>query len=391
LKSIMKVPWGGRHLASLTPVVVSALWISVGGVRADAPADGVGTLRCAYPVFRLTLLRESESGPKPSFVKVSGTNGRAEIAPGRYSVFNWEVEVRDKKGQTWLAAGNMLPRPIEVRAGADTQLPLAMPLQAHLYTIPESQEILFRINYTGSQGERVRDIKVDGVLPPQPLLKIVDPGGKVVQGLAFKPGCCGTGMLTWTAPPALRGRFKAVPDVKMGPFPVEIGGGVDFELADGRLRMPAARIGNPAPDFSLIAADASTVQLSFLRDRPVLLCFLSSSDESRALATALAARTEIAEHAHMLAIFTDPEQTEGTAVDQFRTATHFPGPVLLDQILTATLEYQSAVVPRIWLIGKDGRINYTNADPRSPAERVVSEVVTALATAQPSASGTRAR
>lgn len=360
-----------------------ALWLAAATGWGDADGGGMGTLRCDYPVFRLTLLREAAPGVAQGFVKVSGTNGRAELAPGRYSVFNWEVEAPDQRQRTWHAAGNMQSLPLEIRSGGETQLTLATPLRAHLFTIPESKEILFRINYAGSQGERVREIKVDGAFPPQPSLKIVDPAGKVVQTLVFKPGCCGNGTMTWTAPPALRGRFRAVPDVKMGPFPIDAGRGLDFELADGRFRMPAPKVGNPAPDFALIAADAATVQLSFLRDRPVVLCFFGAGADSRAVATALAARREIAEGAHMLAIYTDPALTEGSVVDQFRSETHFAGPVLLDQILTATLEYQSAAVPRVWLIGADGRIRYTNSAPELPAERIAGEVARLLTAPSP--------
>jgi peroxiredoxin len=143
--------------------------------------------------------------------------------------------------------------------------------------------------------------------------------------------------------------------------------------------MPEPKVGNPAPDFALIGADAATVQLSFLRHRPVVLCFLSGSDESQAMAAALARRPEVAGRARLVAVFTDPELTSLTATEHFRTATGFTGPVLLDQILGATLEYHAAECPRVWVISSAGVIVYTNRDPAAAPKAVADEVVAALA------------
>jgi hypothetical protein len=175
--------------AGVVLLSAGASLIGMGGAPCGASlADAAGTIRVNYPVFRMTLFPEGEPDGGPRFRKIEGQDGKASVPPGRYAVLNWEVESRDTRGRTWKVVGNMLPRSIEVRAGDETRVPLAAPLQAHLYTFPAAQTALFRMTYTGSMGERVREIRVDGVEPAPPWLQILDAAGKVIEVLPFEPG-----------------------------------------------------------------------------------------------------------------------------------------------------------------------------------------------------------
>jgi hypothetical protein len=136
----------------------------------------------------MTLFPEGGDTAERRFLKVEGQQGRAEVGAGRYAVLNWEVETDDLQGRHWKVVGNMLPRSIDVRAGEETRVPLAMPLQAHLYSFPGAPTVLFRMTYTGSSGERIREIRVNGVEPTPPWLRILDSRGHVAAVLPFEPG-----------------------------------------------------------------------------------------------------------------------------------------------------------------------------------------------------------
>src|SRR5438128_1756506 len=116
----------------------------------------------------------------------------------------------------------------------------------------------------------------------------------------------------------------------MGPFPVQVGTGIDFDLTASRLHLPEPEVGNPAPDFALLAADGTTVQLTFLRGRPVVVSFFCHCALCDALATALSKRAEIAQRARLLAVSTDPEMVSPALIEVFRQKTGFTGLMLND-------------------------------------------------------------
>jgi peroxiredoxin len=359
--------------------VLAAVWTLAGAGSVAQAQTAPGIVRAAYPVFRMTLFPEGERDPgQPRFLKVEGRDGRAEVPPGRYAVLNWEVETADAKGRQWKVTGNMLPRSIEIRPEAETQVPLAAPLQAHLFSFPGAPQVLFRVTYTGAMGERVREIRVDGAEPPPPWLRIQDTSGKVIEAIQLKPGCSGTCVLAWEARPSLQGRFRASLEMKLGPFPVATGPPLEFELKGGRLFLPPPRIGNLAGDFVLLGTDAATLQLGFLRDRPVVLAFLCRCERCAAVATALSKQTVVRERAHVLAIFADPEITTTTVTDEFRAKTGFTGPILLDQTNGVTSQYEAHSAPRVFVVGRDGLIHYAGPPSGASGESIAAQVGTII-------------
>jgi peroxiredoxin len=322
----------------------------------------------------LSLLPDRADG-EASLVRVEGKQGRATLPAGSYMVLDWQIEALDKNGRKWKLTGDWLPQRLEIRAGKESLLRLATPLRAHLMVYPEAEPASFRVRYTGPAGERVNTITMDELPPPLPILRVSDAQGKIVQSVTFQPGCgC---LLPWKAPAGMRGRYKAIVDVKMGPFPVEVGPGTVFDLADSVLQLPEPSPGNPAPDAVLTALDGSTVQFSFLRDRPIVLGFLCRCDACRALATALSKQADLKRRAHVLAVLTEPE-IGSVEADDFRTTTGFPGIVFQDPERNAIRRYRAIDHPRVFVIGTDGRIRLSIGGQDLPAGQVAAEIGKAL-------------
>jgi peroxiredoxin len=184
-------------------------------------------------------------------------------------------------------------------------------------------------------------------------------------------------MLSWRVPDNLNGRFRAILEVKMGPFPVDVGREIAFDLAASRLRLPEPLPGQPAPDFVLPGMDETTVQLSFLRDRPVVLCFFCPCDACRALASALAKRVPAGGRPYVLAVFSDP-LLASTDVDDFRQATGFTGAALRDADRSASFRYRVFELPRVFVVGADGCLRHASDGREGGAEQAAAAVIAAL-------------
>lgn len=123
------------------------------------------------------------------------------------------------------------------------------------------------------------------------------------------------------------------------------------------LAAPAvATVGSLAPQFDLPVLGQPTrrVALSTLRGRPVIVVFncgcKACSDFDRRLAFA-APRLR---HAQVVAVTANPSAYEGRKMDQFRRATGFRWPILVDERMEATRRYGANDCPRAWLVGGDG-------------------------------------
>lgn len=365
-----------RVLASAALLLLFAPGIS----RAEGAAAGVGYIRTRYSKFEVSLLPVTPvPGTSGKALNIRAVEGRAPVPAGEYYISNWMVETDDAEGHHWYAKGNMLPDPITVRAGAETRVKLAEPLQAHLIVFGAQDPIGFRLELTGAYGERCREIRRDGQSMPQPQLEILDDKGRLVERFPFVGRCGGTCLTTWAAPPRLKGRFTALISADFGGgIPVEVGAGTSFMLESSRLSMPKAAVGSAAPEFALTAADATLNQLSFLRGKPVLLCFFCSCELCRAAATELGKHPEVGKRARVFAVFSDPTYADITVAEAFQKDTAFPGRLLLDLAANVTLQYQSPECPHLWVIDGTGIARHSTPDPHAPAAKVVGDALQAL-------------
>jgi peroxiredoxin len=364
----------------LAPMALALLLLSPGLGRTESAATSVGYIRTRYQKFEVSLLAAKPvPGSSGKALNIPSVDGRAPVPPGEYYISNWMVAADDAEGHHWYAKGNMLPDPITVRAGEETRVRLAEPLQAHLIVFGAQDPIGFRLELTGPHGERCREIRRDGQSMPQPRLEILDDKGRLVVRFPFIGRCGGTCLTTWAAPPQLKGRFTALISADFGGgIPVEVGAGTSFRLESSRLSMPKAAVGSPAPEFALTAADATLNQLSFMRGKPVLLSFFCSCDLCRAVATEMGKHPEIAKRARVFAVFSDPSYAETSVAEAFQKETGYPGRLLLDLAANVTLQYQSPECPHLWVIDGTGIARYSTPDPHAPASKIVADAIAAL-------------
>src|SRR5438094_10493094 len=121
------------RLCALVPLLAAAP--HPGPCRASEGVPAVGFIRSRYQQFTVLLLPVkpgTRPAGAPAVVTVKGVDGRGAVAPGEYYVSNWMVAGDDPEGHHWYANGDMLQEPITIRAGQETRVRVADPLQAHV-------------------------------------------------------------------------------------------------------------------------------------------------------------------------------------------------------------------------------------------------------------------
>jgi peroxiredoxin len=360
----------------------ASLALFAGTARAAEPAatgsdPARGTIRTRYPEFNL-LVTSAGSGEKAGVgvERVEGRDGAAQIAAGSYYILEWRLNTRDAAGRKWEAVGNAWPDPVVVPAGGTVVAPLATPVRACLQGTENNGQYHFHLEYTGPYGERCRSITVDGGPPPPPTVRILDAHGRVVGRTQFGSKCGGTCHAAWQIPAGLTGHFRAVPEPKLGPIPVDVGAGLSFELRASRVVNLPPRVGQPAPEFTLVTHSGQTLQLGFLRRRPVILNFFCNCGLCHAFATELGRAADLREKAEILVVTADAGVAED---DAFRHETGLAATYIHDSPPVIAPRYASEACPRCWLIDTNGIIRYVNADRLMPAKKLVTDLRTALA------------
>jgi peroxiredoxin len=221
---------------------------------------------------------------------------------------------------------------------------------------------------------------VDGAAPTPPVVRIFDAKGRAVGRTRFAKKCGGTCHASWPIPKGLVGRFRAVPQPQLGPLRLDVGVGISFDLQASRVVYMPPAVGRAAPDFSLTSPQGQTVQLGFLRDRPVLLCFFCNCGLCRAFAAEIA-RGDLPRKARVLVVASDSEVAEEAA---FRKETGLTEALYFhDAPPVVALRYASEECPRCWLIDTKGIVRYVNPERLMPAKEVVAGLRAALAPPAP--------
>lgn len=368
-------PWVGLFFL-LTALLAPA------PLHASDASAAEGTIRVPYPRFGLLLMPVAEPGQEPRDEGwQEGEEGVTRLPAGRYHLMAWRVETTDKNGRRWRARGNAWPEPITVPAGGVVELPLGAPLQAQLQAVEANGAMHFHLEYAGTRGERCSGILVDGEAPAPPVVRIYDAKGTVIGRTRFKEKCGGTCHAAWPIPNGLVGRFRAVPEPRLGPLQLDVGRGVAFELKESRVVYPPPVVGRPAPDFTLITSRGQSLQLGFLKDQPVLLCFFCDCGLCRAFASALARAEDLARQARILVVASDAAVAEH---ESFRKETGLTAAEYFhDSPPVTAVRYASEECPRCWLIDTEGIVRYVNPERLMPAAKLVADLRAALAPPAP--------
>jgi peroxiredoxin len=331
-----------------------------------------GIVRANVPTFKLVL--NSLDGIE----EVKGTNGRAEVAPGSYTVMRWTAQAKDAKGRLWEARGGLMPRPLEVRAGRETRVRLGDPIRVVMRGFFALNPVSFRLEFAGTEGELFEGVFVDGETATPPRLHIRDSTGKLVADQQFKAGCKGTCLISWKSPPGARGRFVATAVPNYGPFRTLLVSPLEFTLNGKQATVVPPRFGSVAPDFRLQTTGSEIIQLSLQRGRPVVLAFFCRCGLCHEVAKAIATAPGIAEKAKVLAVFGDQAITDPKEEKAFREDTGFTAPFLIDLSVEAGTLYDSTRCPRVWVIDPKGIVRYRSVSQTTPPSQIVGEVLKAL-------------
>lgn len=163
--------------------------------RADGSTLGVtparvplATVRSNYPRFSLMLASDD------SLLTIEGKSSRARVPPGKYRVVAWNIEQQAPDGK-WEIQGSGAARPdakepdliVEKKSGASFRLPT--PLVAEVgYTPMGPREFNFILSLTTASGQRVNNVLVNGRMPEEPVLRLLDETGNEVAKLKFHYG-----------------------------------------------------------------------------------------------------------------------------------------------------------------------------------------------------------
>ncbi|MDH7600459.1 MAG: hypothetical protein QHH07_12645, partial [Sedimentisphaerales bacterium] len=181
--------------------------------RADDEA--VGFLRVPEALASVTLA-DSDSA-----FRLRPRHKAYVLEPGTYRVVHWSMNRKDRRGDTWTAAGSS-PRPERsaIVITAETELTLdgiGEPLVSRVTVKGLLGQYQIGHELLGPMGEQVT-LEVNGRRPPPPKVRILD-SGRYDRTLSFAYGLSGTCTLSWREPAKIRRPVVFTAQVA-GPFKV---------------------------------------------------------------------------------------------------------------------------------------------------------------------------
>ncbi|HEV2446790.1 MAG TPA: peroxiredoxin, partial [Candidatus Sulfopaludibacter sp.] len=130
-------------------------------------------------------------------------------------------------------------------------------------------------------------------------------------------------------------------------------------------------VGTPAPDFTLPDDSGSSVKLSALRGRSVVLVFYPGDDTPGCTKQLCQFRDDWAEARRLGVEVFGVNPQSGRKHQKFRNKFHFPFPLLVDkgQKVAELYKADGLIVRRtVYLIGPDGRIRFARRGMPNPSE-----------------------
>jgi hypothetical protein len=103
-------------------------------------------------------------------------NGRADVPVGKYTLFRWQTDRRDRSGVEWKISGYDFPRAlrVDVAAGGQTQLDCGEPARARVGADRTGEDWQIGVCLTGRLDETVKIAMGNGSAPPAPNLRIAN-------------------------------------------------------------------------------------------------------------------------------------------------------------------------------------------------------------------------
>ncbi|HBO46011.1 MAG TPA: hypothetical protein DD670_19225, partial [Planctomycetaceae bacterium] len=153
--------------------------ITINGTGNEPVAVPEGEWRLLSYTIDLTSEKKAEDAAKPQ------ADEPPAAQPGRM------VRAGTPKVTRASGAGTTAVRPVRVAKDETVLLPFGPPYTVALNPPvfrPGNDEMVFNLKLTGSGGEPLTSLMVDGARPPEPTIKILDPNGEIVVEGKFKYG-----------------------------------------------------------------------------------------------------------------------------------------------------------------------------------------------------------
>ncbi|NLE38848.1 MAG: hypothetical protein GX621_12560, partial [Pirellulaceae bacterium] len=153
--------------------------ITINGAGGEPIAVPEGEWQLLSYTIDLTSEKKTEDAAKPQ------ADEPPAAQPGR------AIRVGTPKVTRASGAGTTAVRPVRVAKNETVLLPFGPPYAVALAPPvfrPGNDEMVFNLKLTGSGGEPLTSLMVDGARPPEPTIKILDPTGEIVVEGKFKYG-----------------------------------------------------------------------------------------------------------------------------------------------------------------------------------------------------------
>jgi len=170
------------------PVQVDGAWyvVSVDGLKASAaPIDGKGG-KISVKGARWTCTLAS----KKYFLTVTGAADPVAVPADSYRVLGYSLTMPAATGSRGpRISGSAGTKPVEVKPGQCTQLPLGSPIKATVTAKKSAGKVVFSLDQTDPVGAKVGSVLVaGGKRPPKPSIEVVSAAGAVVYTASLEYG-----------------------------------------------------------------------------------------------------------------------------------------------------------------------------------------------------------
>ena len=170
------------------PVQVDGAWyaVSVDGMKASAtPIDGKGG-KISVKAAQWTCTLAS----KKYFLTVTGGADPVAVPADSYRVLRYSLTMPAAAGSRGpRISGSAGSKPIEVKAGQCTPLPLGSPIEATVTARISAGKVVFSLNQTDPVGAKVGSVLgAGGKRPPKPSIEVVSAAGAVVYTASLEYG-----------------------------------------------------------------------------------------------------------------------------------------------------------------------------------------------------------
>ena len=170
------------------PVQVDGAWyvVSVDGLKASAARIKGKSGKISVGGAQWTCMLASEK----YFLTVTGGADPVAVPADSYRVLRYSLTMPADTGSRGpMISGSAGTKPVEVKAGQCTQLPLGSPIKATVTAKKSDGKVVFSLDQTDPVGAKVDSVLVaGGKRPPKPSIEVVSADGAVVYTASLEYG-----------------------------------------------------------------------------------------------------------------------------------------------------------------------------------------------------------